>query len=156
MLRIVEPQQQLEHGRLARARRPDQGDALAWIHAQRESCERRRVGTRRIVERHGIERDFATRRFRQRNGVLRCRDLRPCGKQFEQALGGAGRALQVADDLADRAHRARDDHRVEHERRQFARAHAAGKNVMTADPQDHADGAEHQQDHRRDQRGAFA
>ena len=43
-------------------------------------------------------------------------------QQLEQALGGARRALQVADHLADRARRAGDDHRVEHERRQLAGA----------------------------------
>ena len=48
-----------------------------------------------------------------------------------------------------------DDHRVEHERRQLARGDAAGDDVVAADPQDDADRAEHQQDHRRDQERAL-
>ncbi len=49
-----------------------------------------------------------------------------------------------------------DDDRIEHERRQLARADAAGDDVVAADPQDDADRAEHQHDHRRDQQRALA
>ena len=49
-----------------------------------------------------------------------------------------------------------DDHRVEHERRELARADPARDDVVAADPQDDADRAEHEHDHRRDQQRALA
>ena len=72
-------------------------------------------------------------------------------EQLEQALGGARRALQVADHFADRAHGAGDDRGIEHEGRQLAGAQLAGHHVVPADPQDDADRAEDEQDHRRHQ-----
>ena len=46
--------------------------------------------------------------------------------------------------------------RVEDERRQLARADPSRDHVVAADPQDDADGAEHQHDHRGDQQRALA
>ena len=63
-LRIVEAQQQLEHRRLARARRADQRDVLAGGHLEREVVERRGVGPRGIAEAHAVEGDASPARAR--------------------------------------------------------------------------------------------
>ena len=67
-----------------------------------------------------------------------------------------GAALQIADHLADGRDRAGDDHRVKHECRQIAGGDAASEHVVPADPQHDADGAEHQENHQRDQQSALA
>ncbi len=154
-LRIVEPQQQLEHRRLARARRPDQRDVLAGSHLEREVVERRGVGPRGIAEAHAVEGERPLRGRGQRDRVLRRADRGSDSEQFEQPLGGPRRALQVADHLADRADRAGDDRCVEHERRELASAELAGNDVVPADPENDADRAEDEQDHRRHQQRAL-
>ena len=155
-LRIVETQQQREYRGLARARRTDQRDPLARAHGQREV---RRARACRDATDSGTRR--ARRRPRPRDGDRHGHGMRGCAnlgldrEQLEQPLRGAGRALQVADHFADRAHGASDDHRVEHERRQLARRKTSGDDVLAADPQDDAHRAEHQQDDRGDKQRAL-
>jgi hypothetical protein len=64
--RIVEAQQQLKEGRLARAGGPDQRHPLAGLDDQVEAIECGGVRTRRIDETHRIELDAPARRGRQR------------------------------------------------------------------------------------------
>ena len=56
----------------------------------------------------------------QRGRHGRGRDLGRRVEQLEQALGGAGRALQVAEHVAQAADRAGDDGGIEHERGELA------------------------------------
>jgi hypothetical protein len=63
-LRIVEAQQQGEHGRLARAGRADQRDPFAGRHAQRELAQRRNLGARGVSELDSVEPDLGMHRFR--------------------------------------------------------------------------------------------
>jgi hypothetical protein len=74
-------------------------------------------------------------------------------EQIHQALGRAGGALQLAPDLGDGAGAGGDHGGVEHERRQLPGRHAAGEDVMAADPQDHGHRAEGDQHHAGDQEG---
>ena len=72
-----------------------------------------------------------------------------CGRRREQLadpLHGAGRALQVADHLADRTQGAGQDHRIEHEGGELPGTDPPGHHVGAADPQHDADRPEHQQD----------
>ncbi len=154
LLRIVEAQQQREHRGLARAGWPHQRDMLALRHGEREAVERGRARPRRIRERDSAERNLGVRRAGRRhrgrgNGRFGIQDL-------HQALGRAGRALQLAPDFRHRAGARRHDEGVEHEGRQLARRQAPGEHVVPAHPQDHADRAERDQHHRGDQEGLLA
>ena len=64
-----------------------------------------------------LERDLATRRIGHWHGIIRRFDFRLGVQQLAQALGGAGRALQVAEQLGERAQGTGDDHGIEHESR---------------------------------------
>ena len=143
---VIEAQQQLEHGGLSRARRADQRDGLAGLDAEAETLERRDLGARRIVERDVVELDRAGRRLGQRSRLRRRGDLRLRRQQLDQPPGRPRRALHLTDHLAQRADRAGHHHGVEDEGRELAGADPAGDDVVAADPQDRADGAEHGDD----------
>jgi hypothetical protein len=106
LLWIVKPQQQLEHRRLAGARRARRGDLLAGSHVETEAVERRPTRPRRIVEAHVFEGRASARRMSSESGCSGCAYLGLDAEELEQALGGAGRALHVADHFADRPDRA--------------------------------------------------
>ena len=72
-------------------------------------------------------------------------------EQLHQPLGGARGALDLAPHLGHRARAAGHDRGIEHERRKLAGGQAPGEHVVAADPQDHADRAEADQHHQRDQ-----
>ena len=155
-LRIVEAQQELEHRRLACARGTDEGDVLAGGDIERKGIQRRRIRARRIAERNRVERDRPAGRIGHRERRVRRADLRHDREELEEPFGRSSRPLEVADDFADRADRTGDDHRVEHECGQLPRADAPGDDVVPADPENDPDGAEHEQDHARDQPRALA
>ena len=73
-----------------------------------------------------------------------------------EPLRGPRTALQIADHLADGAGSGGHHGGVEHEGRQLSRRQPSGEHVVAADPQDHADATEHEQDHQRHERGALA
>ena len=98
-----------------------------------------------------FEGDCAHRGIQQSHGLGRRGNLGVDTHEFEEALGRPRGALQVADHLAHRAHRAGNHHRVEDKGRQFAGRNPPAHHVMPADPEDHADGAEHGDDHERGQ-----
>jgi hypothetical protein len=75
------------------------------------------------------------------------------GQQLEEALGGAGGALEVAEHLAQAPRGAGHGGGEEHERGELAGAEPAGQDVAAADPKDQDDGPEHERDHDRGQHG---
>jgi hypothetical protein len=150
-LRIIEAQQQREDGRLAGARRADERDALARRDAQREVAQRGDARARRVVEAERVELDRARRPCGRHHRRRRGDDLRRGREQLHQALGRTRGALQFAPHFRDRAGAGGDDHRIEDERRELAGAQAPGEDIVAADPEDDADGAEGDEDHRADQ-----
>ena len=152
--RIVEAQQQIEDRGLARARRADNGHRLARRDAEVETIERQRVGPRRIAERDLLEAHAALHRLGQGLGIDGFDDDGRFGAELGQALGRTGGALQVADRLADGAARARHQHGIENEGREVAGADAPADHVVTAHPQQEADGGEDDEDHQRRHDGA--
>ena len=118
--RIVEAQQQLENRGLARARRAHESHHLAGLDAKREAIEGGSVGTRRIVERHVLERDAALRGHGHRDGTFGRANARLGRQQFEKALRGARCALDLAIDLREHEGRVGHDHGEEDERREAA------------------------------------
>ena len=155
-LRIVKAQEQLEDGRFAGARRADQGDALARRDGQVELTECGRIGARGVAKIDVLEIDFAARLFRERVGIGRRADVRLRRQQFEQALGSANGALQIAPGFGQRADRAGDQRRVEDEGGELAGGDASGQHVVPADPEDQRDRAEDEHHDRCDEDGAIA
>ena len=143
---VIEAQQHLHDGGLAGARRADQGDLLAGLKRQRKVDQRRGIGPRRIVEGDVIEAHLAARRAGKGCGPRRRRDVGLGGEQIDQPLGRAGGALQFADDLGDGAGGAGHHHGIEDEGRKFAGGNTPLHDVVAADPQDGADGAEDEDD----------
>jgi hypothetical protein len=98
------------------------------------------------VEHQALEDDTALGGIGQGLGLRRRRNIRLGPQEVDQPLGGARGALQVAQHLAERAHRTGHHHGVEHEGRQLARRDLAGQHIPAADPHHRAHGAEHQHD----------
>ena len=155
-LRIVEAQQQLEHRGLASAGGADQRHAFARRDGEAEVGQGRRVGSRGIVEVHAREGEGAARPCGQRLGVRRHAHIGLRREQFQQALGGAGGALQFAPGFRQGADGAAHQGRVEDKGGELPGADLAGEHVVAAHPEDEGDGAEHQHQDDDDERGAVA
>ena len=143
---IVKAQQQLEQSGLARAGRADQRDGFAGGDVQRDVVQCGRLRARRVVEADPLEADRRLPWLRQRlrRGGLNEGGLRV--QQFQQALGRPRRPHHVTPHFRHRAHAARDQRRVEHERGQLPAGHAACMHLVRADPQHEDDGAHHRGD----------
>ena len=148
-LRIVKTFGQLEDRGFACARGSDHGEPFASADAEREIDQRRRVGTRRIMEGHLLERERSRRRFGQRNRLCRRSDVRFGMKQFGQALGSARGAQQVAIDFGQVAERAGEQPAVEHERGDRAAGDPPRRDLDRSVPDDQSDGAENDEDDNR-------
>ena len=118
--------------------------------------ERGVLGAGRIDKRHRVEFHAAGAPRRQDRRHSRGVDRRLGLEEFHQALGRAGRALQVGQHFRYRGDRARRDRAVEDERREIARREAAVEHIVPALPQDHADSAEDDQHDQSDQQGGLA
>ncbi len=145
--RIVEPQQQLQHRGLARARRADQRDRLAGLDGEADPVQRRDRRARRIAKGHVIEGDPPAHRRPGGARGGRIAHLVLGLQQLHQPLRRAGRALDLAPDLRERRDPAGDHHRVDQELRQLADRHPARGDVARADPQHPDDPCEDEEDH---------
>ena len=105
------------------------------------------------MEGNALDRHVALGRLRQRHGIRRRADGRLGGEELGEALGGAGRPLQLSPGLCQDEGRIGDDHGVEDERREAARGEAPLEHVVRAHPHQHADRAEGEHDDRRDEKG---
>src|SRR5689334_4281331 len=108
-IRIVKTKYQAEDGRLARAGRTDEGDALARTDVERYGAERDALGSCRIAERDGVEADRADNARRQGDDRRRRVQVRFCIQKLHQAFRCTGGALYLAPDFGDGTGAARDN-----------------------------------------------
>ncbi len=142
-LRVVKTQQQLEEGGFTGTAGADDGHRLARLDAEADIAQRGDVGARGVMEGDMLERQARLRFFSEAVRLRRGGDGGGQLHGFHQPLGGTGGALQLADDIADRAEGAGDDHGVENERREVAGAEAAGNHILPAGVEHGDDAAEH-------------
>ena len=90
---------------------------------------------------------------RQRDRIGRCRNIGLGREQLHQSLRGARGAHQFAIHFAHRRHGIGDQHRIKQKRRELTARDAAFDDVVATDPENHANRAKGQHDHRRDQCG---
>ena len=146
-LRIVETQQQLEHGALAGAARADERDGFAGLDREREIVQRGRVRPRRVMENDVLERQPPAHGAERGRGTIGLLDRGLRREQLADALHRARGALHVAPHFGERADRSRRHHGVQHELAQHAGGERAREHALRADPEHERDRAEHEHDH---------
>ena len=153
--RVEEPLDQLDHGRLARARGADKRHRLSGPDVEGHAVQRLVLGPRGVAEDHVLERHAALERHRRgdrRSGVLHAVGG---AEELGETFGRAGGALKLAPDLGERRDAARHHDRVDDELDELAHAHRVGPHVPRAYPEDAHDAGEDQRDDddRHDARG---
>ncbi|PAV70022.1 hypothetical protein WR25_20171 [Diploscapter pachys] len=146
---IVEAFGELEQRRLARARGADHRHRFARADGERQVVDRRRIGARRIMEAHPLERERPRHRHGQGDRSGGSGDLGRLAQQFGNAARRARAAQQVAIDFGQRAERARDDAARHDEGEHAAARQAPGGDVGDALPHDQHDRPEDEADHDR-------
>ena len=147
LLWIIKPHQQLQYRRFTRPRRPNQRHRLACRHGQRNAVQGRGFGPRRIAKADIAQGDLAAHRAGQQARIGGFLHLIRRMQHLDQTFGGPRRPLQLAPDFRQRSHRARHQHRINHELHQFAGAHRARLHIACAHPQHANDAGEHKKNH---------
>ena len=147
--RIVEALEQLEQRRLAGARGADHRHRLAGADVEREIGERGAVRAGGIAEGDPVEGERALGRLGKRRGAGGGRDVGLLVEQLGKAAGRARGAQQVAIDFGERAERAGDEARGEHERHDRSAREPAGGDIGHRGPYDQRDRREQRADHQR-------
>ena len=148
--RVVEARDQVHERGLARARRPDDRDGLAWMHGKAHFVQdwsrgrgRRAffavlsvLGFRRL--RTGVfEADLVEDHFTAtgRHGTGSAFQGRGLFENFQHALRAGAGVLHDVRELADHADAMPNRHQVEHDLRQIAEQHLALDDLSSANPQ---------------------
>ena len=124
LLGVVEAQQELEQGRLARAGGPHQGDPLTGPDLEVQVAQHRRLRPRRVGEAEPLNGDMTADRPRQGEGPLGGADLGLGAQELHQPLARPGAPQQLPHDLAQVAHGAGHQHGIEQEGGELARRSA--------------------------------
>ena len=133
---VVEPWDQVRHGALAGARRPEQGDHLPRLDLEAHVRQRLRPGV--VADGHAFELDVPPN-VRQLAGVP-LRGRRRLGVQhLQNSLAGSGGAAHVEYPVDGVAYRPRDQTDVSQERHDFPGSGSAGEHLASSQPQYEAD-----------------
>ena len=143
-LRIIEAQDEGEHGALAGAAGADEGDALSGRDAQVDAFERGNVGA--VGEGDAVELDFAAAGG-EHFGVSGVGDGAGLAHQGEDVGGGGKAALQLEVDAAEGFDRLVEEKDAGHEGEELGGGESGGEHIEEGE-------ADAERGHHLDQRGS--